>query len=337
MDIDLLSKMVKELILDNDKVVLPGLGCFVAETVPAYFSDKGYTINPPYRKLYFRARPDEGDALVDFYARSNDLSYEVAEKIIKDFIAELRSVLHVKKAVVFPGLGRLRATKENNIFFIADEDLDIYPEGFGLEPISLKTHQETSDEVSAAVAGLKSVLESVPAPAPAAEPAPEAVPEPEPISEPEPMVEPEPTLEPTPEPTPEPEIELLVEPMPESEPEPMPEPEPLPEAEELVADPEPVVVQEPVVEPDSETVPEPATPTPAQPAAPTAAPTATPEATPTAAPEAKPEGIRWGRILLIIFCILAAIVIAYMLVGRLCPEWIDQFLYSPEELEILNH
>lgn len=327
MDIDLLSKMVKELILDNDKVVLPGLGCFVAETVPAYFSDKGYTINPPYRKLYFRARPDEGDALVDFYARSNDLSYEVAEKIIKDFIAELRSVLHVKKAVVFPGLGRLRATKENNIFFIADEDLDIYPEGFGLEPISLKTHQETSDEVSAAVAGLKSVLESVPVP----EPAVESVPMPEPvIEEPVPVAEPEPI----PEPEPEPEIELLVEPMPESEPEPMPEPEPLPEAEEQAAVPEPVVTPEPVVEP--ETVPEPATPA-AQPAAQTAEPTATPEATPTAAPEAKPAGIRWGRILLIILGILAAIVIAYMLVGRLCPEWIDQFLYSPEELEILNH
>lgn len=337
MDIDLLSKMVKELILDNDKVVLPGLGCFVAETVPAYFSDKGYTINPPYRKLYFRARPDEGDALVRFYARSNDVSYEVAEKIIKDFVAELKSVLHVKKAVVFPGLGRLRATKENNIFFIADEDLDIYPEGFGLEPISLKTHQETSEEVSAAVVGLKSVLESVPVP----EPAVESVPMPEPvIEEPVPVAEPEPIPEPTPEqipePEPEPEIELLVEPMPESEPEPMPEPELLPEAEEPVADPEPVVTPEPVVEPEPETVPEPATPT-AQPAAPNAEPTATPEVTPTAEPEAKPEGIRWGRILLIILGVLAAIVIAYMLVGRLCPEWIDQFLYSPEELEILNH
>ena len=55
MDIDLLSKMVKELILDNDKVVLPGLGTFVAKVVPSTFSDKGYTINPPYRKLYFRS------------------------------------------------------------------------------------------------------------------------------------------------------------------------------------------------------------------------------------------------------------------------------------------
>ena len=38
--------MVKEVILDRDRVVLPGLGTFVAEMVPASFSDKGYTINP---------------------------------------------------------------------------------------------------------------------------------------------------------------------------------------------------------------------------------------------------------------------------------------------------
>ena len=182
--------MVKELILDDDKVVLPGLGCFVAEIVPAYFSDKGYTINPPYRKLYFRARPDEGEALIDFYAKSNDVAYDVAEKIIKDFISELRSVLMAKKVVVFPGLGRLRATKENNIFFIADEDLDIYPEGFGLEPISLKTHQETPEEVSAAVAGLKTMLEPV------------AEPEPEPIAEPEVELLVEPAEEPVAEPEP---------------------------------------------------------------------------------------------------------------------------------------
>lgn len=161
MDIDLLSKMVKELILDNDKVVLPGLGAFVAEIVPATFSDRGYTINPPYRKLYFRSKPDEGDELVDFYMSTNHLDRDVAEKVIREFISELKSVLHVKKTVIFPGLGRLRATKENAIFFVADEQLDIYPEGFGLEPISLKAHQETAEEVSAVVAELKSIVEPV--------------------------------------------------------------------------------------------------------------------------------------------------------------------------------
>lgn len=159
MDIDLLSKMVKELILDNDRVVLPGLGCFVAEIVPSTFADKGYTINPPYRRLYFRSRPDQGEELARFYAESNKVELAVADKIVKDFVAELKSVLHVKKTVIFPGLGRLRATKENTVFFVADEDLDIYPDGFGLEPISLKTHQESMEEVAAAVVGLRSILE----------------------------------------------------------------------------------------------------------------------------------------------------------------------------------
>ena len=71
MNIDLLSKMVKELILDKDEVFLPGIGSFVAEFVPSAFSDKGYTINPPYRRLYFRQKQDDTDStLVDFYADS---------------------------------------------------------------------------------------------------------------------------------------------------------------------------------------------------------------------------------------------------------------------------
>lgn len=161
MDVELLSKMIKELILDKDRVVLPGLGCFVAEMVPSTFSDKGYTINPPYRKLLFRSRPDSGDDLIDFYVEKNGLERDVACRILGDFIGDLRQVIFTKKVVVLPGLGRLRATKENNLFFIPDEDLDIFPAGTGLEPISLKTQVETQQEVAAALSGLKSIMEEV--------------------------------------------------------------------------------------------------------------------------------------------------------------------------------
>ena len=157
MDIDLLSKMVKELILDRDEVTLPGVGTFVAETVPASFSDKGYTINPPYRKLSFRQRQNtEDNSLIELYLKSNSgVDLEQAKKIVTEFLLEMKEVLKQKKNIVFPGLGRLRSTKENNFFFVADEDLDIYPGGFGLEPISLKTHQETPEEVSDVIQKLK--------------------------------------------------------------------------------------------------------------------------------------------------------------------------------------
>lgn len=146
MDIDILSRMVRELLLDHDKVSLPGLGSFVAEVAPSVISDKGYTINPPYRKLYFREGPGGDELLVAFYASLAGVEEEVARDVLVTFIAEMRQVLNRQKVIVFPELGRLRATKENNYFFVADEDMDIFPEGLGLEPVSLKAHAAGAHE-----------------------------------------------------------------------------------------------------------------------------------------------------------------------------------------------
>lgn len=272
MDIDLLSKMVKELILDNDRVVLPGLGAFVAEIVPSTFSDKGYTINPPYRRLYFRSKPDEGNELVEFYAAGNNIDVDVAERIMRDFIHELKGILHVKKTIVFPGLGRLRATKENNVFFVADEDLDIYPAGFGLEPVSLKTHQETQEEVTAAVENLKSLLVE---PEQIVESIPEVIPEPQPETVPEPDPIPEQILEPEPIPEPESEVEV----------------EPEIEVEEVVEN----------------------------------------------QPQLKPSGNLMKTVAITVLTIAAVCLVALAVAGRVWPEFVDTYLYSSEELRILNH
>lgn len=244
MDIDLLAKMIKEVMLQNDSVTLPGVGSFVAELVPASFSDKGYTLNPPYRRLYFIPRQGEDKLLAALYASSNGVSEQDAEQIITDFLHEMKEMLLSRRVMVFPGLGRLRATRENHIFFVADEDLDIYPAGYGLEPISLKTHVETEAQVEAAVASLAKAMEEVPE-----EPEPE---EPEPV-EPEPV-------------------------------EPEPEPEPV------------------ATEPERR--------------------------------KFRIPSMLW-KVLLGVLAVAAALLIALAVAGRVAPEWIDYYLYSPEELEII--
>ena len=336
MDIDLLSKMVKELILDNERVVLPGLGSFVAEIVPASFSDKGYTINPPYRKLYFRSKPDEGSDLIPFYAKSNSVSEEIAERVIVDFVTELKTILFHKKTIIFPGLGRLRATKENNVFFVADEDLDIYPEGFGLEPISLKTHQATVAEVKEAVSDLKSILTEP-------ELQPEKTPEIEPIVEV--SVEPESTNEdavgPTTEDTAEAAeaaeaatVEVEQEEKPAAEaaeedsdggPEELVEEEAeevvAEEAEEVVEEVAEEVAEEPEIEelPTAELVED------------------------DAAEELSAIPVKksfWKTLLKVVMWIIISLVFltaAYVALAHLCPQWVDQFLYTPEELELLDN
>lgn len=299
MDIDLLSKMVKELILDNDVVVLPGMGAFVADMVPSTFSDKGYTINPPYRRLCFRPKPDEGDILVKLYADSNNVSVEVADRILRGFLSELKSVVHQKKTVILPGLGRLRATKENNLFFVPNADLDIYPEGFGLEPLSLKTHQETREEVAAAVGGLKDILE-----------------EPVPVE-------------------PSESTELSAPTVPEAPAE--------PKAPETPAESETPTVPEVPVEPETPVEPEvpeapaePETPeTPVEPEAPETPAEETPEV-PAETDAAKPRRTLL-KIAVSLTAAAAILLVALAVAGRMYPDWIDQFLYSAEELEIIKH
>lgn len=333
MDIDLLSKMVKEMILDNDSVTLPGIGSFVAEVVPATFSDKGYTINPPYRRLFFRQRHQDDSRLIDFYCKTNNVAPADGERILTEFLAGLKEILIEKKNVILPGLGRLRATKENNFFFVPDEDLDIYPNGYGLEPISLKTHQETEEEVSAAIAGLRSIIDE-PAVAATAE---------EPIVEPaempvqaaaEPIVEPaempiQAAAEPIVKPAEEPVVEPITEEVPELMIEPVEAPAETPVAE---SEPEPIdislpeeedSVEEPVAEP---VVPEP------EPVVPAEAPAAP-------APAKKPRNpwITLGLVLGALLLAVALFLLIFVILAKVDPEFIDSILYSPEELRIINY
>lgn len=166
MDVLLLSRMIKELVLENDRVSLPGLGVFVCEYVPASFSDKGFVINPPYKRIYFRSKKEDDGLLVSFYAGKNGVDMDVAEKFVEDAVSDIRQELESKRSVEFPELGKLRSTKENTLFFVADQDLDIYPDGFGLVSVSLKS-SESED-----------IPESVPAtPAAPAAPVTPAIPE----------------------------------------------------------------------------------------------------------------------------------------------------------------
>ena len=158
MDIELLSKMIAELVPDHPEVGLPGLGTFVSEFVPASFTDRGYTITPPYKRVTFVPGAVTNNSLVELYARSNGLSEDQARAALSQFLEDTKKVLLDRKTVVFPGLGRLRATRQNNIFFITDEALDIYPEGFGLEPVSLKNHEETPAEVHHVVESLAGIM-----------------------------------------------------------------------------------------------------------------------------------------------------------------------------------
>ena len=340
MDISLFSEMIKNLILDNDEVTLPGVGSFVSEVVPSSFSDKGYTINPPYRKLSFRHRQGKDNLLAEFYSKSNGTDLESAEKLVKVFLDGLEEDLRTKKTVEMPGLGRLRATREGTIFFIPDEDLDIYCSGFGLQPVSLKTHEETPEEVARAVSDLRKMVDD---PVPPLKPLPETGQEEAVGTEPEPVAATEPASCPEPV-APDPASSSSVEDSPAgpSAPVAAASTQDLPAAPATPVEyPTPAAQDAPATPATPVELPTPAAQdAPAAPASPDApAVPATPDQSATQVSPAPSGNVRKKRLLtgvaVVIFIALLALG-GFILLSRLSPDLVDRMLYSEDELRLIE-
>lgn len=326
MDVELLSRIIRELIIDHDEVALPQVGTFVAEIVPASFSDRGYTVNPPYRRLSFVQRPGSDTLLVDFYAKANGIDVHMAESYLGDFLSELRKVLEERKVIVLPGLGRLRATRENALFFVPEEDLDIYPDGFGLKSVSLKHIPSEQEAVEIPVSFVNAVAgtgrhasaalqDSEPLPAAEQLPGSEQLPGVESFADAMPL--PDTSAEARPVHEHEGEAFPAAEPEPSEASSAKPEPaEPVsPEASSAEAVPERIEASSPDAGPASvETVP-------AQPSS-----------------GGRRKALKAVLITLGVCAVVAGLLLAvFLILADVAPDFIDSILYTPEELRIINY
>ncbi len=145
MEIKLFSKCIKELIVENDRVDVPYLGIFTAEMVPASYSDRQTTIHPPYRKMAFHKEEvtlADGQLLLDKVRRELGVTLNQAGVELGWCLSRLCSELEGHKICKLPGLGVMRANARNEFFFVPDDDLDIWPDGLGFEPISIKISEK---------------------------------------------------------------------------------------------------------------------------------------------------------------------------------------------------
>lgn len=134
-----MSSILRELILEHDRVSLPGMGSFIAEMAPSVFSDKAMVIHPPFRRILFRTSEVWNDGLLESrYAAERGISDSEATAEISVFVKMMKIELNSTKHYKIPDFGSMRATEQNDYFFVAEKGLFNYLEGFGLEPLNLK-------------------------------------------------------------------------------------------------------------------------------------------------------------------------------------------------------
>ena len=157
MNVDFLSGLIAELAMENGRVMLPRLGVFVTELAPASFSDKGFTLHPPYRRIVFRESQGDGSLLYERYAKKSGLSLNNAQNEVLAQVDYLVDCLNQDGYVELSRLGKLKKTLSGSILFVQDENLDVSGELVALGPISLKS--QLPHKFPAASASLESIQE----------------------------------------------------------------------------------------------------------------------------------------------------------------------------------
>ncbi len=127
MDVAIFSKCLKDLLLQHDEVVVPGLGAFLARTVYAREASDG-SFTPPQRKISFSPARKEDDGLfLRFLKRYLPDGSDAAEQL-QSFVMDLFLEADIARPVNLPGLGILKANARKTFYFVPTEEIFVYPE-----------------------------------------------------------------------------------------------------------------------------------------------------------------------------------------------------------------
>lgn len=113
-----LSRHIEILLLDNDCVIVPGLGGFMAHYRHAELDKETGTFYPPQRTLGFNSQLRINDSLLtQSYVETYDISYPEATKRIEAEVAEIKQTITIEGAFEFHGIGTLTHNAEGVYHF----------------------------------------------------------------------------------------------------------------------------------------------------------------------------------------------------------------------------
>lgn len=128
-----LSQHIENLLLENDCVVIPRLGGFVAYCQPAVYVEKDSLFLPPTRVVGFNPQLKMNDGLlVQSFMSVYGTSFSDANKMVDQKVDKLLELLHENGQVDLPQIGELRYSIYEKISFIAYDNKLTTPTLYGL-------------------------------------------------------------------------------------------------------------------------------------------------------------------------------------------------------------
>lgn len=113
-----LAKHIEILLLNNDCVIVPGFGGFMAHHVDAVYDEEEKLFLPPSRTLGFNPKLHINDSLLVLsYVEAYDISYPDAIKRIEAEVSEMRQLINNQGFFELPDIGVILTNDEGNLEF----------------------------------------------------------------------------------------------------------------------------------------------------------------------------------------------------------------------------
>lgn len=113
-----LAKHIEILLLDNDCVIVPGFGGFMAHHVDAVYDGEEKLFLPPSRTLGFNPQLHINDSLLaQSYVEAYDISYPDAVKRIDAEVSEMRQTINNQGYFELPDIGVIQTNEDGNLEF----------------------------------------------------------------------------------------------------------------------------------------------------------------------------------------------------------------------------
>lgn len=133
-----LERHIEILLLDNDCVVVPDLGGFMAHYSEAHYDDSDQMFLPPSRTLGFNPALKMNDSLLaQSYIEAYDISYPEALKRIEDEVNELRQHIENEGYYELNDIGVLRVNEYGSYEFEPCEAGILTPALYGLSSVEI--------------------------------------------------------------------------------------------------------------------------------------------------------------------------------------------------------
>lgn len=147
MDLNLVSQILKKIILERGKVSLPMMGSLEAEDVPAGFAQGGSIITPPSKKIVFNSFDVTNDGLLENeYAVATGETLDESKKEVAEFINSVKTSLIDESNFLIPGLGKIVFGEDFKYSFDEEESLNLSPDSFGLGSFEVEKNNDNAAE-----------------------------------------------------------------------------------------------------------------------------------------------------------------------------------------------